>query len=95
MTDAEMLAGFVTDAYVREGKDLTADEIAAGIGWTASKVRRVIAAAHGCPVGLCCSQESRASFSKSYRAMQSGTHRVWVYGPTRETLREVIKKVEK
>ena len=91
MTDAEALTAAVTAAFVRDGRDLTVPEIAAELGWTESKVRRVLAKAHGCVPGLACSQEHRPSYSKSYRGMQSGTHRVWVYGPTRETLRKALQ----
>ena len=64
-------------------------EIAQALSWTDGKVRRLLAKHGGCPNQLGCWQSERPSYSKSYRAMQSGVHKIWTYGPTRETLREL------
>lgn len=79
----------VTARYMATGKDLTVPEIAECLGWGEAKVRKLLARHGGCPNGLGSRQDERPSYSKSYRAMQSGVHKVWTYGPTRETLRTV------
>ena len=82
----------VTARYLSTGKDLTVPEIAECMGWGEAKVRKLLARHGGCPNGLQSRQDERPSYSKSYRAMQSGVHKVWVYGPTRETLRELVNQ---
>jgi DNA-binding IclR family transcriptional regulator len=83
------------EAFLETGKALDVNEIATRLGWSASKVRRVLVGAHGCVDGLMAHQESRASYSMSYRNTQSGAHRVWVYKPTLETLRDMINDLRK
>lgn len=76
--------------YLKDGTDHTAIEIAHHMAYPIAAVRRVINAAHGCPYGLRCDQVSRESFSRDYPDMQKGYHKVWVYGPDRDTLRKKL-----
>jgi hypothetical protein len=80
----------VVEAFLETGKALDANEIAARLDWSVSKVRQVIKAAHGCVDGLTPHQESRESNSKSYPGFTAGAHKVWVYQPSLETLRAMI-----
>lgn len=79
----------VTARYLATGKDLVVSEIAECMGWGGAKVRKLLARYGGCPNGLKPQQDERPSYSKNFRMMQSGVHKVWTYGPTRETLREL------
>ena len=80
----------VVEAFLETGKALDATEIAARLGWSVSKVRRVISEAHGCVDGLVAREDRRESQSRNYAAFTTGAHKVWVYLPTMETLRAMI-----
>lgn len=98
MRDAALEAqvkGAVVEAFLETGKALDAQEIATRLGWSVSKLRRVMTEAHGCVDGLVPSQEYRPSYSANYASMQSGAHKVWVYEPTLETLRAMINELRK
>jgi len=86
----ESLTDHVVQHFIATGNDLTAAEIAETSGHSIASVRRVLASTGGCPKGLTTYQEHRPSFSRNYRSFASGSHRVWVYGPTRATLREKL-----
>lgn len=76
----------VTNYFIETGLDISASEIAEIMQLSPSAVRRAISTAHGCPKGLQCYQVSRPRYEKNY-GQKSGSSRVWVYGPTRDTLR--------
>jgi len=76
----------VVDAFLDDGRDHTIKELAVSLGVTEAVCRRAVELLPGTEIR--CSQEMRTSYSKSFRGMESGVHRVWVYGPTREYLRE-------
>jgi len=60
------------------------------MGCSVATVRARIAEENGFVPRCRWNQEQRASFSKSYRNMQSGAHQVWIYGPSRDTLRTML-----
>ena len=83
----DTLVRWVTENYLATGSDVTVKEIAHGLGWPESKVRKVMDAEHGCPQDLQACQEVRPSYSKGYSGFKTGEHRVWVYSPRKATLR--------
>lgn len=89
-TNERQLRDAVVEAYLETGKALDVKEIATRMGWSESKVRKVFTAAGGCVTGLDLRQEGRESYSRNYPGMTAGAHKVWVYMPTRQTLREMI-----
>ncbi|APU88953.1 hypothetical protein Rctr197k_155 [Virus Rctr197k] len=89
------LTAFITRRYLETGNDSTVKEMAEGLGWSASKVRAVIDHNRGALPGMCSQREARESFSKDYPSMQAGAHMVFVYGPTRATLRAMIVASER
>lgn len=76
--------------YLRNGKDHDAVEIAAELGCSVATVRKRINDSKGFVPRCIWHQEARPSYSKSYRGMESGSHLVWVYGPSRETIRQML-----
>ncbi len=91
MSESEqLLVAAVVEMFLDDGEDHTIKEIAAKLGWTESRVRKIISDAHGCPEGLHTREETRTSYSTNYRFMASGAHKVWVYGPSREYLRSLL-----
>lgn len=80
----------VVDHYLKTGNSADAPTIAAGLGWPERKVREVLRLNFGAIPGTHAQQEARASYSKNYPGMQSGSHRVWCYLPSLSTLREII-----
>ncbi len=76
--------------FLKDGKDHTAQEIADHLGWGVDRVRRNLGNQNGFPSGLRVEEEHRPRYSKSYTHMQVGTHKVMVYGPSREALRATI-----
>lgn len=79
----------VVEGYLETGKGLDVRAIAGRLGWSESRVRRSISAAAGCPSGCVCRQEHRASHERNY-GTESGSHKVWVYYPTLETLLDMV-----
>lgn len=87
LEDKQAILRLVTDRFIAEGRDSTVAEIAARLCWGESRVRKLLAR----PLeGLRVGQESRPSHSRDYPGMEAGTHRVWVYGPTREHLSSLL-----
>lgn len=76
--------------YLETGKAVDTADLAERLGWSVAKVRRVINDNHGSVLGISPFQDERASYSKSYRGMQAGSHRVWVYQPTLLHMRELL-----
>jgi len=95
--DLAPLVGAIIGAYLATGKDLTARELAARIGWPESKVRRYLTAGPGGgpPDGIRTFSEARTSYSRDYPGMEAGAHKVTTYGPTRERLRDFILLLQK
>ncbi len=89
---ADMLRDTIIARWLEVGHDLTVREIAVYIGKNDSFVRRQFAKHGGSLPGLQATRESRPSRSLDYPMFRSGGHRVWVYGPTRQTLRDRILK---
>jgi hypothetical protein len=90
---ADQVRTAVIEGYLETGKALDIKEIATRLEWSESKVRRVIADAHGCVDGLQTWQEHRESYSRNYRGITSGAHKAWVYSPSSETLRGMINEL--
>lgn len=84
----EMLKDTIVAHWLDVGHDLTVREIAVYIGKNDSFVRRMLNKHGGSLPGLQATRESRPSRSRDYPMFRSGGHRVWVYGPTRQTLRD-------
>lgn len=81
----------IVDAFIEKGEAIDAKAIAERMGVSVGVVRaRINGDAHGCPRGCDTWETWRTSFSKDYPGMESGAHRVWVYAPARETLRQRI-----
>lgn len=85
--DGAKIADVVYVAFMETGDDIDVKEIAKRIGWSESKIRRVMSDNHGVPRGVTVSDESRPTYSRSYPTMQSGYVKVNVYGPTRSEMR--------
>lgn len=81
---ARAITDWLVSHYLETGKDATVAEIAAGLGWPESRVRRVLGSneVNGIDVRL----EHRESYSKDYPGFTIGAHRVWLYGPHRDEL---------
>jgi hypothetical protein len=47
------------------------------------------------PAGIDHEEDSRPSYSASYRGMETGSHRVTVYQPSREAMRQAVIAVRK
>jgi hypothetical protein len=85
----ERFVEVVITGFLATGEDLSVADIAKRAEVSEATVRKVINLTRGCPKGLQPREEYRESFSKNYN-MQTGAHKVWVYGPTRDTLRLMI-----
>lgn len=46
---------------------------------------------HGLIPGIDCREEHRPSYSRNYPGFQTGSHKVWVYSPSKSTLADIIK----
>lgn len=88
--NATKLVEAVVEGYLEGGKGLTVKQIAPRLGWSESKVRRVLDEGHGLLEGLTLHKESFTSHSTDYRMMESGSHQAWVYYPTMFKLREMV-----
>ena len=82
----------VTEHYLDTRQPCDAPTLAQRLGWSVSKVRRIIAdECHGAADGTCAEQEYRPSHSRNYPSMGPvGQHKVWVYYPTLWRLRELL-----
>jgi hypothetical protein len=80
----------VVEAFLEAGKALDASEIARRLGWSVSKVRRVMGDNGGCVRGLQTYQDHRPSESRNYPGMVTGSHKVWLYKPSLEALRALV-----
>jgi hypothetical protein len=91
MSDPELVAAYVLETWLQTGEALSAQQIAEGMGRSVASVRRVLQDNKGfvC-ANLTARQEHRQSFSRSYTDFATGSHKVWVYEPSREALRAAI-----
>ena len=76
--------------YLRHGKDHDLTQIAGELGCSVATVRKRVQESKGFVPRCRWHQEARTSYSNSYRGFETGSHQVWVYGPSRETLRELL-----
>lgn len=81
----------VIEAYLETGAALDVAQIATRMGCSPTKVRRIMAASNGCVAGL----ETRQANRENQSNMVSGSHKVWVYAPSKQTLREIILDLRK
>lgn len=88
--DTSTLRDAIVRYFIEKGDDATVHEIAVFIGWTDAKVRRVLDNSFGVPPGIVMNKTSCHSTSGDNPGKQSGSRRVRTYGPSRETLRDVI-----
>lgn len=89
-TPALQIRSTVVEAFLESGKALDAAQIAERLGWSVTKVRRVLNDAHGCVEGLETYQDTRESHSRNFPGFTQGAHKVWVYRPTLSTLRALV-----
>lgn len=89
----EQVRSAVIEGWLETGQGLSAEDIAQRIGGNAASVRRMMAKSHGCIKGLIAGEDWRPSYSKSYTHIQTGSHKVWVYRPTGDTLRIMIQEL--
>lgn len=90
MTPAQEIFQTVFEYYLETGQALDSSAISQRLGWSLSKTRRIFRDAGGTVDGLEMLDSSRYSRSKSYPGMTVGSHRVSVYIPTLEALRNII-----
>lgn len=89
----EAVAAAVMAFYVAQGRPATFEEIAIEASMPVARVRRVIVDARDFVIdGVEMTEEQRPSYSKSYRHMVSGSHKVRVFAPTREAMRQEIRR---
>lgn len=81
----------VVSLYLDRGEAVTASEIAEHLKCKVAVIRAAFAASHGLIAGLDCREEHRPSYSRDYPMFQTGSHKVWVYSPSKSTLAEMIK----
>ena len=91
LNDMTAVRDAIVEGYLETGKAMDVPQIATRLQWSDSKVRRVISDAAGAVNGTYAKQETRESYSRSYRMMQSGSHKAWTYLPTLQHLRELIR----
>lgn len=97
MTSGKLIAGksqadlvrYVTNQFLAEGRDLSVKEIAIGMQCSEATVRGLLQQAHGCPSQLRCDRIGKATHEKNY-GQERGSVMVWVYGPNREHLRNLL-----
>lgn len=82
----------VTEHYLETGESADAATLAERLGWSATKVRRVMADGID---GVYSDEDRRASYSRNFRNYQSGAHRVMVYLPARGYLRTLLLEARK
>jgi len=82
----EQIRKAVTEAYLETGKALDVPAIAQRLGWSESKVRRVLDEHRGAPDGIAAMQD----FRESTKNFVGGGRKVWVYTPAPWYLRELI-----
>jgi hypothetical protein len=87
--NAETIKFWVTEHFIQTGQAVDVKAIAAGCDLSVSTIRKAMSEAHGCIPGLVCDQASRPSYEHNY-GTANGSHRVWVYRPSLETLRTII-----
>ncbi len=87
--NAQKVLAFVTDRYIREGKDSTIKEIAEGLEWSETAVRRVFREHDGLIDGMTSSESSVQRRESNYGTVV-GFKKVRVYGPSRKHLVSVI-----
>ena len=80
----------VVSLYLKTGEPVSIAEIAKHLECGAPRVRSLMSEAHGVISGLDISQAERESYSKDYPMMQVGYHRVYVYSPSKSTLRALV-----
>jgi len=81
------IAGAVLRHFIDTGNAIDAPGIAALVGRSASMVRTYL---RGAVPGVEATRGERVRYSKSYRSMQVGVSRVWMYEPTKSALRESL-----
>ena len=90
MTTAD-LKNAIVSFFMTSGMDATVADLAEVLGCGETTVRKALIKEAGCPVGCTVREEHRESKSKSYIYMSVGAHKVTVYGPSRDTLRLMVK----
>jgi transposase len=88
---AETIRDAVTRHYITTGKSSTIKDIAEQTCRSEATVRKVLNASGGAVQGTGYGEASVPTFSKDYPMMQVGSHKVAVFAPTMDHLREMIQ----
>jgi hypothetical protein len=88
--NAVLIRDAVVAHYLETGGDIDAQGLAARLGWSATKVRKVINDNHGSVPGVHPYEDQRHSYSRNFPDMAIGSHKVWVYRPQLSYLRELL-----
>jgi hypothetical protein len=81
----------VVSAYLETGAGVTVAEIAEILKCPPLRVRARFTASRGLIPGIDCREDYRPSYSRDYPSFQTGSHKVWVYSPSKSTLADIIK----
>lgn len=92
--NAEALVDWITTRYVATEEDSTVKEIAHGMGWSESKVRRLLDNEPDVWCRLITTVDSRTSHSTNYLGFKTGMHHVRVWGPSRKELMARLRRLE-
>ena len=91
----EQFRNGVTEFYIKNGFRPMMSELLRDNRWSENGTRKLLRDAGGTVQGISADFDFKPSYSKNYRTMESGTHRVTVYAPCLYTLREAIVALRK
>ncbi len=80
----------VTEHYLATWRHASVHDIAARLGWSESKIRRVIRDSSGAIAGTTSERVSVARYSRNYPGMEAGYTMAWAYLPSRSHLGELL-----
>ncbi len=88
--DAATIRDDIREHYITKKEGSTVKEIAARLKWSETKIRRLLDTGPGIE-GVTSREEGRASYSKAYRMMEAGAHKVRVYYPTLDYMVALVR----
>lgn len=89
--NAIKLADAIIEAYLATGEAQSVKQLAPRLGWSESKVRKVLDECQGCPNRCIYAQDWVTTYERGYNS-QHGAVKVGRYQPTMETLRDMISE---
>ena len=87
----EKIEAWLVSHYLETEREATVKEIAAATGFTESVVRRSVTSNPSLASGY----EYRVSYSRDYKYMETGGHKVMTYGPSRRLLAYLLAQSRK